>query len=45
MSENSLFDMFRDEFSGVKFEPLVIKNEKDTGYIKLLRDEREKNLS
>ncbi len=45
MSENSLFDMFKDEFSGVTFEPLVIKNEKDTAYLAMLRENREKNLS
>ena len=45
MSENSLFDMFKDEFSGIEFEPLLIKNEKDTEYLRILRDAREKNLS
>lgn len=45
MSENNLFDMFKDEFSGVEFQPLVIQNEKDGEYLRILRDEREKNLS
>ena len=45
MSENNLFDMFKDEFSGVEFQPLVIQNEKDGEYLRILREEREKNLS
>lgn len=45
MEENTLFDMYEAEFSAIKFEPLLINNEKDMQYLKLLRDSRESNLS
>ncbi len=37
--------MYESEFSMIEFEPLLINNEKDMQYLKLLRDNREKNLS
>lgn len=45
MEEASLFDMYESEFSAIKFEPLVVNNDKDMQYIQLLRDGREKSLS
>ncbi len=45
MEENSLFDLYKTEFSGITFEPLVIKNERDTEVLRLLREQQEKKLS
>lgn len=45
MKENSLFDLYADEFDKVLFEPALISNEKDTETLELLRDEREAGLS
>ena len=45
MKETSLFDLYQTEFSDVAFEPLVIKNERDSEALRLLRAQQEANLS
>jgi len=41
----SLFDMYSDEFDKIDVEPQLMKNEKDTEFVKLIREERERTLS
>ena len=41
----NMFDMYKEEFSGIVFKPQLIDNEKDHKLLKLLRDERENSLS
>ena len=45
MEDNSLFDMYKEEFSVIEFEPKLIKSQKDMEYLEILREDREKNLS
>lgn len=45
MQDNNLFDMYKDEFSVIEFEPTIIRNQKDMDYLSILRSEREMNLS
>jgi dGTPase len=41
----SLFDMYSDEFDKIDVEPQLMKNEKDTEFVRLIREERERTLS
>ncbi|SMC53482.1 dGTPase [Oscillospiraceae bacterium] len=41
----SLFDMYSDEFNKIDVEPQLMKNEKDTEFVRLIREERERTLS
>lgn len=42
---NSLFDLYSNEFDKLKYEPQLIRNERDMELLSILRDERESNLS